>query len=233
MIAGTFSTASRSLWRGASSVTRERAKAWVPLLGFAAIALYVALTVAAVALYPGSTSPADRYLSELGNAELSPQGWLFYDLAMILAGLCALPFFVAVSRYYAKYGSKRLVRTGLVAGIVNGVSVVMAGAFAEHINMGVHVGSALVVFLSFVPMLVAYGLIFWKLRGFSRFVSVYGFVVCAIDVGLVAVLFTGGLDAGPGSIMEWVSVFTYLSWVGLVSVDLLRWQRAGGLVQRV
>jgi hypothetical protein len=207
-----------------------RTKNWAPLLGFAAIAVYVALTVAAIALYPGSTSPADTYLSELGNAHLNPDGWVFFDLGMILAGLLAVPFFVAVSRYYAQHGRKGLVRTGLVAGVVNGVSVFMAGVFAEHVNMGAHIIWALLIFVSFVPMLVAYGLIFWKLRGFSRFVSVYGFVVCAIDVGLVAVLFIGGLDAGPGSIMEWIAVFTYLSWVGLVSVDLLRRLRGAGPV---
>jgi hypothetical protein len=201
------------------------------MLGLGAVVIYVAFTVAAVALYPGSTSPADTYLSELGNADLSPDGWVFCDLAMILAGLLEIPFFVLVSRCYSEYGGKRLVRTGLVAGIVNGGSVVMAGVFAEHVSMGVHIAWSILIFLSFLPLLVVYGLIFWKASRFSRSVSLYGFVVCAVDIGLLGALAQGGMESGPGSTMEWISVFTYLAWVVLVSVDLLRGLRAQNFVR--
>ena len=203
----------------------------MPILGLGAVLIYVALTVAAIALYPGSTSPVDRYLSELGNADLSPDGWAFYDLAMILGGLLEIPFFVAVSRHYREYGSKKLVRTGLVAGILNGLSVFMAGVFAEHVNMGVHLSWSLVIFLSFIPLLVAYGVILWKSPGLSRVVSLFGYIAVVVDMGLLAALLSGGTDPGPGSVMEWVSVFAFLAWVALVSVDLLRRLRVEGSVQ--
>jgi hypothetical membrane protein len=194
----------------------------LPFLGLGAVAVYVALTVAAVAVFPGSSSPADNYLSEFGNAQTNPDGWLFYDLAMVVAGLLAIPFFAGVSGYYAAYGRKWLVRTGLAAGMVNGLAVVMAGAFAEHVDMTAHRGWSLLIFASFLPLLVAHGLIMWDLRGFSRFVGAYGYAVCAADIGMAAALYCDGEVAGAGSVMEWVAVFSYLAWVLLLSADLFR-----------
>jgi hypothetical membrane protein len=202
-------------------------KAWVPIVGLGAVVIYLTLTMAAVALYPGSASPAHIYLSELGNADLSPNGWLLFGLAMILGGLLEIPFFVALSKHFANTVRKGLLRTGSVAGVVNGVSVVMAGVFAEHVNKGVHVAWSVLIFISLVPLLTAYGVTFVKLSGLSKLVGVYGLAVCAVDVGSIGAVAAGGMESSAGSIMEWVVAFTYLSWVGLVSVDLLRRWRTG------
>jgi hypothetical protein len=175
--------------------------------------------MAALALYPGSTSPLDTYLSELGNADLSPNGWVYYDLAMILGGLLAVPFFMAVAKHYSAYGQKGLVRTGLAAGLVNGVSVVLAGAVAEHVHMGVHMGWSLLIFVSYLPLLVAYSMLLWSLPGFAKPVSLYGYAVCGIDVGLLVALLHGGTDPGAGSLMEWVAVFAFLLWVVLLTLS--------------
>jgi hypothetical protein len=205
---------------------REPSKAarrwtWGAVFGLAAVGFYVFFTVVAVVLFPNTVSPLGTYLSQLGNADSSPDGWLFYDLAVVLAGLCALPFYVGMSRSYANDSRRWLPRIGLVAGIANGVSVFMSGVFAEHVNMDIHVFWSYLIFLSFIPVLLAYGLIFWRVPGASKFVASYGFIVCAIDTGLLVAILTSGLGSGVGSIMEWVSVFTYLAWVALVSVEQL------------
>jgi len=187
--------------------------------------LYVAFIVAAIALYPGSTSPADTFLSELGNADLSPSGWVFYNVGMMIGGLLEIPFMVAVARYYAGYGSTRLVRAGLLFGVINGVSVVLTGAVAEHIHMGAHIAWSLLIFVSFIPLLVAYSMILWDQGGTKRLVSLYGYVVCGVDLGLLAALVYGGTDPGAGSLMEWIAVFAFLIWVVLLSHDILRGAR--------
>jgi hypothetical protein len=190
------------------------------VVGPAAVLAYLVLTVAAIALYPGSTSPADIYLSDLGNAVYSPDGWALYDLAMILGGLLSIPFFVGASRFFMERGSRRLARAGMALGIVNGIAVVMAGAVAEHVHLGVHIGWSLLIFASFIPLLAVYGVLLWRIGGFARAVSAYGSLVCAVDLGLLAALFASGPVSGLGSIMEWVAVFAYLAWVGLASLGL-------------
>ncbi|MBN1458196.1 MAG: DUF998 domain-containing protein [Armatimonadetes bacterium] len=199
---------------------------WGAVFGLAAVGFYVLFTVVAVILFPNTVSPLDTYLSQLGNADSSPDGWLFYDLAVILAGLCAIPFYVGMSRSYANDSRRWLTRIGLVAGIANGVSVLMSGVFAEHVNMDVHVFWSYLIFFSFIPVLLVYGLILWKVPGASKFVASYGFIVGAIDICLLVAILTSGLGSGVGSIMEWVSVFTYLAWVALVSVGRLGRSRA-------
>ncbi len=194
---------------------------WTPVLGLTAVLVYVALTVVAASLYPGSASPADVYLSDLGNADYSPEGWAFLDVAMIVGGLLEVVFFAGLYRHYRAGAGKRLARTGLIAGQVNGVSVFMAGVVAEHVNLGVHIGWSLLIFASFLPLLTAFGLVFWRLGGFPRAIGMYGFAVCLADLGLLAALFTGGPDSGADSVMEWVAVFAYLAWVALVSAEQL------------
>lgn len=207
----------RSAGQSSPTVRRDW---WVPTVGLAAVAVYVALTLVAVSLYPGGPSPADVYLSDLGNADYSPDGWAFFDLAMVLGGLLSILFFVGLYGRYRAQAPRRWLKTGLAAGIVNGVAVVMAGVVAEHVHLGVHIGWSLLIFASFLPLLVAYGVVLWRSGVFSRVVAIYGFAVCLADIGLLSALFAGGAEPGGGSVMEWVAVFGYLAWVALVSVGM-------------
>ena len=91
--------------------------------------------------------------------------------------------------------------------------------------MGVHVGWSLLVFVSFVPLLVVYGMLLWSQGGIKRLVGLFGYVVCGIDLGLLAALIQGGTDPGAGSLMEWLAVFSFLAWVVLLSFSILRTAR--------
>ena len=141
---------------------------------------------------------------------------------LMLGGLLEIPFMLAIAKHYSAYGSTRLVRTGLVFGLINGVSVVLTGAVAEHIHMGVHIAWSLLVFVSFVPLLVAYSMLLWSQGGTKRLVSLWGYVVCGVDLGLLAALVYAGSDPGVGSLMEWIAVFAFLVWVVLLSRSISR-----------
>jgi len=196
---------------------------WVSIVGLSAALVFVALTLAAVALYPGSTSPMDRYLSELGNADQSPDGWLFFDLAMILTGVLALPFFWGLSKYNSGRAGKRLTRAALWLGVTNAVAVAVAGGVAEHVNMTAHIIWSLLIFASAIPLLVVYGVVLRKSPGFSRVVAWYGFIACAVDLALlVAVGIIHSQDPGVTSVLEWVVVLLYIVWVALISLDVAR-----------
>jgi len=196
---------------------------WVSPVGLSAALIYVGLTIASVGLYPGSTSPLDTYLSELGNSDLSPDGWWLYDLGMIVAGVLALAFFWGLAEYYSGRASARLVRAAKGLGAFNAVAIVLTGAVAEHVNMAAHIAWSVLLFGSLVPLLFVYGLILRELPGFSRVVSWYGFAACAADVVLLVTLgIVGGPDPGVGSLLEWVVVFQYILWVVLISLDVTR-----------
>ncbi|MFN2236539.1 MAG: DUF998 domain-containing protein [Anaerolineales bacterium] len=155
----------------------------------------------------------------MGNANYSPQGALFYNLAVILGGLALVLFFIALYRQYSAWWSNWLRWIAISAGVVNGLAVLMSGAYAEHINMKAHTTWSYLIFFSLIPLLLAYSLAFWKRTGGSKAISLYGFVVCAVDVFFLANILSGGLDPGLGSVMEWFSVFSYLVWILLVSLD--------------
>lgn len=193
---------------------------WGTIFGFAAVGLYSTLTILAMILFPETVSPLDTYLSRLGNAEVNPDGAIFYNLAVILGGLALIAFFIAISVDYSYPGREWLLRIALLAGVINGGSVLMSGVYAEHVNMDAHTTWSYLIFLSLVPVLLTFSIAFWGKPGTSRGISVYGFVVCAVDIFFLATILSGGLDPGLGSIMEWFSVFSYLVWVILVALDV-------------
>jgi hypothetical protein len=202
---------------------------WGTIFGFAVVEPYLALTTIAIARYPQKVSPLDIYLSMLGNADLSPHGAIFYSQAVILAGLAEVPFFLAIYVFYVQYTPKWLLLVGLLAGLTNGLAVFMTGVNPLHLtgDISAHVTWSYIIFFSLIPVLVVFGLAFWRVRGVSRYIGLYGLAVCAIDILFLATLLSGHIGAGLGSIMEWFSVFSYMVWIVLVSLDVLARSRVG------
>lgn len=196
---------------------------WNSLFGFAVIGLYTIFTIIAIARYPQRISPPDSYLSMLGNAELSPDGAIFYNLAVILAGLAEVPFYIAIYVLYLKYAPRWLLLIGLLAGLTNGLAVFMSGINPLSLtgDISAHVTWSYLIFFSLIPVLIIFSLIFWRVNGLSRHIGLYGFAACAIDIFFLVTLLSGHIGAGLGSIMEWFSVLIYLIWIGLVSYSML------------
>ncbi len=201
------------------------------IFGFAFIVIYTLFTSIAIAKFPSKVSPLDMYLSTLGNPDISPDGAIFYILGVILGGLAVLLFFIAIYAHYSHHGRRWILSIGLVAGIINGISILMSGVYPERVIEikdltteieNQHESWSLLIFFSLIIVLLSFSLTFWRTSGTSRWVSLYGFLVCAIDV-IFLVTF---LSDSQGAIMEWFTVFSYLIWVLLVSLDMLKWSRA-------
>jgi len=205
------------------------------IFGFAFIVFYISFTTIAVVQFPRTVSPLDMYLSTLGNADISPDGAIFYNLGVIFAGLAEILFFIAIYAHYSQHGRRWILIIGLIAGIISGISASISGFNPEHvieitdlmnINVNEHETWSFLIFFSLIPMLLAFSLAFRGMSGISRWVILYGFLVCAIDVIFLAMVLSDGQDA----IMEWFTVFSYLIWVLLVSLDVLKRSRAESLV---
>jgi len=198
------------------------------IFGFAFIVLYISFTIIAIAHFPGTVSPLDMFLSTLGNADISPDGAIFYNLAVILGGIVEFLFFVAIYAHYSQHGRRWILMIGLIAGFISSFSVIMSGIYPErvieiidltNINVNEHETWSYLIFYSMILLLLAFSLAFWGASGTSRWVALYGFLVCTIDVIFLATFLT---DSHQGAIMEWITVFSYLIWVLLVSLDVLK-----------
>lgn len=189
----------------------------------------------AIARYPQKISPLDSSLSMLGNAELSPEGAVFYNLAVILTGLAEAPFFIAIYVFYLQYSQKWLLLIGLLAGLINSLAVFMSGINPLSLtgDISAHVAWSYIIFFSLIPMLIAFGLAFWRVKDVSRYIGLYGFAVCAIDIFLLVTLLSGRIGAGLGTILEWFSVFSYLAWIALISFDVYMKSARRGLKARL
>jgi hypothetical membrane protein len=103
------------------------------LLGFLAVAIYIAMAIAAWTFYPAPFGPVGSWLSDLGNNDLNPDGALYYRLGGILGGLALVGFFLALDG--RAWGERRAVRVfaALVRafGILAAACFIMTGVFSE------------------------------------------------------------------------------------------------------
>ena len=95
----------------------------VTVSGLLTIVVYLSLTLVAYAHYPTSISPADNWLSDLGNRLLNPGGAVYYRIATVLTSVLLGVFFVALHGAFPREsGRARLFMTaaevcGLIASL--------------------------------------------------------------------------------------------------------------------
>jgi hypothetical membrane protein len=96
-----------------------------------AIVCYLAFALLAFAHYPLPYSPVRNWLSDLGNANVNPQGALFYKIGIVATAVVLVPFFLGLSRW--KLGNNRrqhlmlLLTQGL--GILGALAMAMSGLY--------------------------------------------------------------------------------------------------------
>jgi hypothetical protein len=194
----------------------------IALFGFAIVVIFISCTIIAILLFPGSVSPYTVYLSKLGNANISPKGSIFFNLGAILSGFVEIIFYVSIFIYYINVGRKWWLTIGLLSGVINGISILMVGVYSQNININAHITWSYLVFFSFIPLLISYNVVFWKNTKMSIAISLSGFFDVIVDILLLATILGGGLEPGIGSIMEWVTIFSYLAWVLLISINIIK-----------
>jgi hypothetical membrane protein len=112
---------------------------------------YVLFAALSAARYPGDYGPwNDNTLSQLGNVNLNPDGYILYLIGCALAGAFAIGFFVSVGSRATggTQNQRRLVVLLQALGIVGGFALFMNAIFPEN-HYGQHHFWAGVVFNSF------------------------------------------------------------------------------------
>ncbi len=178
--------------------------------GVFTIVFYCAFTLISWALYPGPYGPTTNYLSRLGDYDYSPFGGFFYNVGCILTGIALFPFFTGLREWY---GSNRKVRTilifGQTLGLLSAVALIMIGVYSEDTGQP-HMTASSTFFLLNMFVLLLVNVALFLNADFSKVAALYGI---AIDIVSVVLQFVVG-----GPIVEWVTVFGSLLFVGIVVI---------------
>ncbi|MFX1415774.1 MAG: DUF998 domain-containing protein [Promethearchaeota archaeon] len=180
---------------------------------------YCVLTIVSISFYPAQFSPLDDYLSVLGNSSLNPDGAIFYNLGVFLAGLFLFPFYVGMYKTYSRLEHGKLLAAAVAFGMFNAFSVMMSGIFSEDLYE-IHYFWSLMIFASWIPVLYMVNSAVMKHHGFIRWVSYYGLFLATFDTLFVTYVLFFGTDTG--SILEWVTIFSFLTWAVLHAFAVLR-----------
>ncbi len=100
-------------------------------IAFLAVISYLIFALAAFSRYPLSYSPAQNWLSDLGDAIRNPQGAAFYNLGILFTGLLLLLFFFSVSSWKIENRKiqNRMVEITQVLGTLGSIAMMLSAVF--------------------------------------------------------------------------------------------------------
>jgi hypothetical membrane protein len=182
------------------------------IAGVAAIVLFCLFTFTSWALYPSYYSPADNWLSDLGNSTYNPSGAMAFNVGCVLTGVALFPFFIGLYKWHTDQAWKKilLIVTQLI-GIIAAFSLIMIGVFSEDFGELHRLWSAVFFLLNIVVLLLLGAALSTNPR-FDKRIAYYGLVVVAINLVFVLVYVV--------PILEWFTVFASLGYVGLLVYNM-------------
>jgi hypothetical membrane protein len=113
----------------------RRSRSLPLLLAIAVAGSYVLFAALAATRYPHSYGPwHGNTLSQLGNLNLNPDGYILYLVGCALTGIFAIAFFTSLGRWRSSgtQTQNRLLLLLRALGVVGGVALVMNAVFPEN-----------------------------------------------------------------------------------------------------
>ena len=188
------------------------------LLGLIGAILYCSLTYVSILHYPGFFNPFTEYLSRLGNSSLNPTGAIYYNLAVIQTGVMLLLTYLGIFAAYKNTKHYRILIIATAIGMFNALTIIMSGVFSEDIYQ-LHFIFSLLIFATWIPVLFSMNYILFKQGGYEKGISYFGFVVGALNTIFVLYVLLFGTDTG--AIIEWISIFSFMTWALLVVLFII------------
>ncbi|MFX0207240.1 MAG: DUF998 domain-containing protein [Candidatus Hodarchaeota archaeon] len=194
----------------------------VSIVGIAGITIYCIFTFISFSFFPRNFNPFSNNLSELGDFYDNPNGAIFYNLGMVITGLVSMLFYIGLYKWFMNKKKNNLLVVGLVAGIINALAIIMAGIFSEtQETFTQHVFWSTLIFISFFPVLILVNIsICITYSDFNKLIAYYGFGVALIDLSFRVFLAFTGVSANV-PLIEWLAVFSYISWIGVLAGYIL------------
>ena len=97
--------------------------------------------------------------------------------------------------------------------------------FSKAVNYPIHFLSSFSLFLSFFPILLLTNSFLFSHPKFSKWISVFGFILSVVDFVFLLTAIEGGKLFSYTAFLEWLSLFGYIGWgtfIGLVSLFYFR-----------
>jgi hypothetical protein len=193
---------------------------WMTILtGFAATFFYCIFTNIAIQRFPGTFSATQHYLSVLGNVNKNPNGAMFYNRGVMLTGLSLLLFYVGFVIWNAMRDRSKILAAILIFGSMNGFSIFMSAVYPEVPHYQFHFTWSLLIFIAFIPVLILFSLYLRRYSGLNKIISYSGLMLAAYNSVFVIYVLTEGTSGG--SLLEWISVFSYQGWIILYVINLM------------
>ncbi len=153
------------------------------VLGFLAVAIYIAMAIAAWTYYPAAFNPLGNWLSDLGNNDLNPDGALLYRLGGVLGGLGLAGFFLSLDG--RAWGERRAARvlSALVRvfGTLAAACFIMTGVFSEDM-MPLHSWFSIANYAAFGTAIALTGLAGLFGAAIPKSLAVFCFVAWGVDI---------------------------------------------------
>jgi len=183
--------------------------------GILVIVIYCAFTFISFVFFPTPYNPIKNWLSDLGNSSFNPNGAIFYNLGCILTGAFLFPFFIGLYKWYMvdKSWHKILIIASQIIGCCSALALIMIGVFSEDFNELHIFWSGFYFYLNLSVLILGVFSLFWNPK-FFKLIGIYGIVVSIINLLFAIVIII--------PILEWFTVFSALSYVGLLVFNMYK-----------
>lgn len=180
------------------------------IAGLATIIVGLGLALLAYAYYPRTFSPEANWLSDLGDALLSPRGAIFFRSDMVVVGIALAAFFLGLSSWHhgQRLRFRALLGLGQFSGLVAAGALVMTGIHPEN-DYAAH---AFWVTVLFIALASAVWFIGWAPawhRPLPQWLPYIAVAACAADLAALI---------ARRHWLEWLAVGLLLCFVGAVVV---------------
>jgi hypothetical membrane protein len=191
------------------------------IVGLIIIVFFCSFLTLSIINFPPGFSPLKNWMSDLGNPELNPSGYAYFNWACMITGLLLAVFYLGLRR--AQSTDSHVTKTMIVTqafGIFSGIALTGVGYFNETFSPHHFIVSVLFFLSSTIAILLATVALRGR-PGFGRVTVSAGFLTVAIGIvfSLQMVLFESV------TIVEWVSVLSMLLWAALFGADTYRASR--------
>lgn len=180
---------------------------------------YCVFTVLAAQHFPGNFSASLHYLSVLGNTDKNPGGAMYYNLGVKMSGLSILLFYGGFTLVHFCKKRIKVLAGILIFGCVNGFSILMSGVYPEVPHYQKHFIWSLLIFITLVPVFIFVSLLLRQHSRLDKIIGYSGFALAGYNIIFVLYVIAEGTTSG--SILEWIAVFSYISWILLNGIGFL------------
>ncbi|MHA1292264.1 MAG: DUF998 domain-containing protein [Promethearchaeota archaeon] len=185
--------------------------------GVLVILIYSSNIIFSWMFFPRSYSPLKNYLSDLGNYSWNPIGAFFFNFGCIFTSIALIPFYLGFKDWHPEEErNKKLIIIVQVIGLLSAASLAMIGIFSEDFGFS-HIFWSGIYFILNLSLLFLGSIILYRYKApkaevpFKRG-GLIAFFIAILNLSFIVyyALFSAG------SLLEWVTVFLSLGFVGLL-----------------